>query len=50
MWSGTEFIANVSLDRQVRVQNVSAVGCDTAEERFIFYVDSEIGIRPWLKQ
>ena len=35
MWSGTEFIANVSLDRQVRVQNVSGVGCDTAEELII---------------
>ena len=35
MWSGTEFIANVSLDRQVRMQNVSGVGCDTAEELII---------------
>jgi len=35
VWSGTEFIANVSLDRQVRLQNVSGVGCDTAEELII---------------
>ena len=31
----TEFIANVSLDRQVRMQNVSGAGCDTAEELII---------------
>ena len=35
MWSGTELIGNVSLDRQVRMQNVSGVGCDTAEELII---------------
>jgi len=34
-WLGTEFIGNVSLDRQVRMQNVSGVGCDTAEELII---------------
>ena len=28
-------IGNVSLDRQVRMQNVSGVGCDTAEELII---------------
>jgi len=35
VWSGTEFIANVSLDRQVRMQNVSGVGWEIGSLLFV---------------
>ena len=43
MWSGTELIGNVSLDRQVLMQNVSGVGCDTSAEELIIRGTEQVG-------